>query len=189
MLVAQAPSPLQRPHASAGFTLIELLVVIAMVAILGALAAPSMRNFAANQELSGATSELMAAAMTARGTAINRNMNVVLGPVGADWTTGWRVYVNKDSDKGYAAGTDELIASGTPVPASVALNPSTPAGCGSKSAFIFKPDGFLLVESSYGNGGIALKSAHTGRARCVVFDKIGRTRVCGDGADACGSPS
>lgn len=36
----------------AGFTLIELMVVIATVAILAALAAPSLRNFAANPDIS-----------------------------------------------------------------------------------------------------------------------------------------
>ncbi|WP_158702919.1 GspH/FimT family pseudopilin [Melaminivora suipulveris] len=187
MLVAQAPSPLQRPHASAGFTLIELLVVIAMVAILGALAAPSMRQFAANQELSGATSNLVAAAMTARGTAINRNRKVVIEAVTTDdWTAGWRVYVDADDNESYSVGTDELIASGGPLPDTVVRNTSPPTGCSFKGQFVYRGDGFLTpFAGSLQNAAIPLISTVTGRKRCVVFDKIGRTRVCGDDAGTC----
>ena len=188
MLVVHAPSPLQRPRASAGFTLIELLVVIAMVAILGALAAPSMRNFAANQELSGTTSELMAAAMTARGTAINRNMSVVLEPVGSDWQTGWRIYVTKNASGTYTPGTDELVSVAPPLPDTVAVNGSPPSGCSHRLRFAYNGSGFAESSNwSTPNAGIPLISTVTGRKRCVVFYKTGRTRICGDNADPCES--
>ncbi len=179
MLVAHPSSALQRLRASAGFTLIELLVVIAMVAILAALAAPSLRQFAANQELSGATSNLVAAAMTARSTAINRNTNVVLEPVsGADWSAGWRIYVEKTAGSGYSALEDELINTTGRLPDSIEVTNVSNA-----ASITYKSDGFLL---DFNNTKLLLKATATQRERYIVFDKIGRVYVCGNqGANPC----
>ena len=169
-----------------GFTLIELLVVIAMVAILAALATPSLRAFAANQALAGVTSDLMAASMTARSTAINRNQRVMIEPMtGTDWTSGWRVYIDKDASDDFNASTDEQIIESQPAPDTVAANTATVTNCAPKDKFGYNPDGFLRSGGSLGNGGVPLKSTVTGRDRCVVFDLAGRTRICGSGADTC----
>lgn len=171
---------------SRGFTLIELMVVVAMVAILATLAAPSLREFAANQALAGTTSDLIGASMTARSAAISRNARVVLEPAsGSDWLSGWRIYIDKNGDFSYVAADDELIATGTPLPDSVGINASPSSNCTNKTKFAYGADGFLYVGGVYGNGGIPLRSTVTSRDRCVVFDKIGRTRICGQGADAC----
>lgn len=171
---------------SRGFTLIELMVVVAMVAILATLAAPSLREFAANQALAGTTSDLIGASMTARSAAISRNARVVLEPAsGSDWLSGWRIYIDKNGDFSYVAADDELIATGTPLPDSVGINASPSSNCTNKTKFAYGADGFLYVGGVYGNGGIPLRSTVTSRDRCVVFDKIGLTRICGQGADAC----
>ena len=175
-----------RVSGASGFSLIELMVVVAMVAILLALAAPSLRDFAANQALAGATSDLMGASMTARAAAIGRNAETVIEPEdGVDWLSGWRVYVDKNGDASYAAADDELIATGPPLPETVEKNATVVTNCASKDKFAYRADGFLLVGGSLGNGGIPLKSKVTGRERCLVFDRTGRTRICGTGTDAC----
>ena len=52
----------------------------------------------------------MAASMTARSTAINRNLRVIIEPMsGTDWTSGWRVYVDKDGSTDFDASKDEQI--------------------------------------------------------------------------------
>ena len=169
-----------------GFTLIELLVVVAMVAILAALATPSLRAFAANQALAGVTSDLMAASMTARSTAINRNQRVMIEPMsGTDWTSGWRVYIDKDASADFDAANDEQIIEGQPAPDTVATNAATVTNCAPKDKFGYDADGFLHVGGTLGNGGVPLKSSVTGRDRCVVFERAGRTRICGTGAEAC----
>lgn len=168
-----------------GFTLIELMVVVALVAILLALAAPSLRDFAANQALAGATSDLMGASMTARAAAIGRNAETVIEPEdGVDWLSGWRVYVDKNGNSTFEATTDELIAFSPPLPETIAMN-SGVANCTRQGRFVYRTAGFLKTGGGLIEGGIPLKSTVTGRDRCVVFNRIGRTRICGAGIDAC----
>ena len=187
MLVTPGKARRRRERHGAGFTLIELIVVVAMVAVLAALAAPSLRNFAANQALAGVTSDLMAASMTARSTAINRNQRVLIEPMsGTDWTSGWRVYVDKDASSDFDATKDEEIIVGQPVPDTVAINSATITNCSPRDKFGYAPDGFLYRDgATFQNGGVPFISSVTSRDRCIVFDAAGRTRICGTGAETC----
>lgn len=170
-----------------GFTLIELLVVIAMIAVLGTLATPSLRNFAANQALAGASGELLSAGMTARSAAISRNQQVVLEPVdtSAGWLAGWQVYVDVDSSGTFNTG-DEVLVKGPALPDTVAMNTATITNCTSQTHFAYRADGFLLLDgSTFQNGGVPLVSSVTSRDRCVVFQRSGRARICGTGFETC----
>jgi len=61
-----------------GFTLIELLVTIALVAILLALAAPSLRDASLSSTLAANANRLVASATLARSEAIKRNTPITL---------------------------------------------------------------------------------------------------------------
>jgi prepilin-type N-terminal cleavage/methylation domain-containing protein len=74
-----------------GFTLMEVLTVIAIVAIMAALAVPAMGNLIRNARVRGAGQELRAALIRSRSEAINRNTEVRVVPVDADWRKGWIV--------------------------------------------------------------------------------------------------
>lgn len=77
-------------RAAAGFTLVEIMVVVAIVAVLGAVAAPSFTQLIASQRLKGASSDLFSALMRARSEAIKRNTEVSLKPATASqWPSGW----------------------------------------------------------------------------------------------------
>jgi type IV fimbrial biogenesis protein FimT len=90
-----------------GFTLIELMVTIAVIAILSAIAAPSMVALMNSNRLSSTAGELTAAAQLARVEAIRRNAPVRLcrstdGTTcsnGADWR-GWAIVGNNNLDAG-----------------------------------------------------------------------------------------
>lgn len=67
-------------QSSRGFTLIELMVTIAVIAILTMIAAPSMSNLIAKQQLNKSTRELAATLAQARSQAalLRRNVTVNL---------------------------------------------------------------------------------------------------------------
>lgn len=102
MLAHTPPAHIQR-----GFTLIELMVVVALLAILGALAAPSFQSFTVKNNMRNMGAEFSNAVLMARNTAISRNTCVTLcmsstsdtaAPTclaaGDDWQRGWIAFVN-----------------------------------------------------------------------------------------------
>jgi type IV fimbrial biogenesis protein FimT len=97
-----------------GFTLIELVVVLVIVAILLALALPSLREFSVRSRISGVTNNLLATLSAARTEAVTRNACVTVcrtanptaaAPTclaGSNWTTGWITFVDTQCDSGTA---------------------------------------------------------------------------------------
>jgi type IV fimbrial biogenesis protein FimT len=78
-------------RANGGFTLIELMMVVAILAIMAALAAPSMAKLVADQRLRSAATDLHLALVKARSEAIKRNVDVTVSPTGGSWTAGWSI--------------------------------------------------------------------------------------------------
>jgi type IV fimbrial biogenesis protein FimT len=76
---------------SGGFTIIELLVVVAILAIMAALAGPSMTRIVGQQRLKSAATDLHLAMVKARSEAIKRNANVTVRPVDGNWENGWTI--------------------------------------------------------------------------------------------------
>jgi prepilin-type N-terminal cleavage/methylation domain-containing protein len=89
----------QQEQNSAGFTLIELMVTVVVVAVMAALAAPSMVQFIYSARLSSAANQFQADLQIARREAIKRNAHVLMCPgttagacgTGSDWSSGWLV--------------------------------------------------------------------------------------------------
>ena len=176
-----SPQPL-RP--ARGFTLIELLVVMAMIAIIAAVATPSLRAFASNQALKAVTSDLLGAANVAKNTALTQNSTVIVAPIsGTDWTTGWRVFVDNDGSNTWTNG-DKLVIEREPPPDGIVKETASMNNCSDINLFAFGPDGFLKPIGSNFNGGIRFKSAVTSQNRCVVLSKVGAARICGTGGGA-----
>jgi type IV fimbrial biogenesis protein FimT len=67
---------LSRERLGHGFTLVELLIAVTLVAMLIALAAPSMSAYLQNSKVASATQNLYAALQMARAEAIRRNLPV-----------------------------------------------------------------------------------------------------------------
>lgn len=74
-----------------GFTLIELMITIVILAILTMAAAPTFREFVANQRVRNASFDLMAALSLARSQAITQSGAVNLQKSGGTWNAGWIV--------------------------------------------------------------------------------------------------
>lgn len=75
---------------SKGFTLVELMVSIAVVAILSAIALPSMNDFLVKMRVDNEISEMQRLLLTARNMAINTGKNTTVCPLtNGTCTTNW----------------------------------------------------------------------------------------------------
>ena len=93
-----------------GFTLVELLVTLLVATLLLTLGVPAMRDFVLDGRIVAAANNYVAGVQLARATAIKqqRNAEICVSTTwsnavptctgGADWTTGWVVWVDQDQD-------------------------------------------------------------------------------------------
>src|SRR6218665_3434 len=106
-----------------GFTLTELLMTLALAAILGSLAAPSVRDFIVRSKLTNLGNEFISSVLKARSEAVNRNTCVTLclssnadadAPACAsttpttDWHKGWILFLNPICNNDATAPADPI---------------------------------------------------------------------------------
>jgi type IV fimbrial biogenesis protein FimT len=106
----------------AGFTLIELMVAVSVLAILVMVSAGPLRDFVMNTRLTGQANELMTDLMLARSEASKRSVRVSVcakravqndkgvpaDTCATDWTGGWIVVIDGDSNGLPDTGTSPL---------------------------------------------------------------------------------
>lgn len=136
-----AGKPSARAYAR-GFTLLELMVTVSVIAILAAIALPSMGWMANMARLNGQADELMATVQMARAEAIRRNARVTVcgttdGTTCASGTT-WTQWIILGHDN--VADEDEVIRDTT---ASGDVQISGPA-----AGIVFRPSGVLASATS-----------------------------------------
>ncbi len=91
-----------------GFTLVELTVVLTIAGILLAIGVPAMHGLVQTQRVSAAANDLLSAMNLARSEAIRRAGRVDMVPTdGANWSSGWVVFVDQDGD--LAIDADEVV--------------------------------------------------------------------------------
>ena len=90
-----------------GFTAIEMLVTVSVLAILTAVASPSLAAFLNSQRVKTSSFDVYSSLMFARSEAIKRRSNISIVAGSTDWTSGWRiqdassnVLRNQDGPKG-----------------------------------------------------------------------------------------
>lgn len=141
-----------------GFTLIESLVTLAVLAVLLALAAPSMQRLAANQRLRSASQDLVTDLTLARSESLKRGQPVRLSPLASGWESGWSV----------TADAGATVLGRRPAP-------------GASLQVLMAPgavdfDGRGFVDGLAGTVRFGLSDGH-GEHRCIALDPTGRARA------------
>ena len=99
-----------------GFTVIELMVTLSITAILLSLGIPAFQDYSLRQRMNASISALHNDLLYGRSQAIYRNTQVVAcagSPAGGctestDWTAGWIVFSDSDTDRQHQDGEDLL---------------------------------------------------------------------------------
>lgn len=99
-----------------GFTLIEMMVTIAIAGVLLAIAVPNFRDFIINNSISAQANDFVSGLALARSEAIKRGTSVRVTAAGADFSSGWTIWVdangNTSIDAGEALREHEALKSG-----------------------------------------------------------------------------
>ena len=102
---------------AAGFSLIEAMVSVAVLAILATLAAPNLAPLLQRYKVDDTREAFFASINLARTEAIRQGQRVVIrrltgcsyaSAAGNDWSCGWRVFVDANSDNAQAASEATL---------------------------------------------------------------------------------
>jgi type IV fimbrial biogenesis protein FimT len=102
---------------NSGFTLLELIVTVALVAIVTAIAVPSMTTFTQNDRMTTNINTMIGHLAYARSEAVKGSQQVSLCVsndtatcTGGNWEDGWIVYIDADANNSFSAGDTVLRA-------------------------------------------------------------------------------
>ncbi|MDO9167105.1 MAG: GspH/FimT family pseudopilin [Rhodoferax sp.] len=174
-----------------GFTLVELMVTMALVAALMAVAVPSFTAFQRNSELSSFTNTLLSGINAARSEAMKRGMYAMVVPIdGANWSSGWQVFVDKDRSQDYLAANDIAILT-TEIPPSYLTISGNGTASGTTPYIMFDASGYSKTKGgAFGaltftiarNDVTATEQAE--QTRRAVISSTGRVRICRPSTDS-----
>ena len=179
------------PRRAHGFTLIELLVVVAAMAVLAALAMPSMARIIDSTRLTSFSNDFLSAIYLARSEAIKRNRPVAMCKsatgqectLSGGWEQGWIVF-HDTNNNGTADAGEAIVHYTQALPQGFRLS-----GNMNVARYIsFTPAGRTrLVSGAFQAGTLTLcKDQGTGSgARQIVINDVGRARVLKLSASAC----
>jgi len=162
------PMAPRHPIRQAGFTVLELVVTVSIIAIVAALAAPTMRQIYLTQYVRSGALDLQTALLFARSEAIKRATSVSAVPSGGKWNNGWTVQLADST----------VLRKQNALSTSLSATPGTAVTYQSNGRLTSAPSAIVFATSS-----------HAVAVRCVVVDLSGRPSVVqdsdGDGSNGC----
>ena len=81
-----------------GFTLMELLMALAIVGIVAVFGIPNMTQFLASKRTDSQINEFITTIREARTSAMKRNSAILISPINGDWSLGWQMGMDTNSD-------------------------------------------------------------------------------------------
>ena len=169
-----------------GFTLIELMVTVALVAILMAVAVPSVTTFQRNAQLTSFSNTLLSAINAARGEAMKRGQSAMVVPVdGSNWRNGWVVFVDLDRSQAFIETSDFTILKREALPSYLEIT-ATGTAAASPPYIMFDASGYAKTKAGGfpGNQSFSIKRNDTSGAdefaqtRRIKIASTGRVRLC-----------
>lgn len=154
-----------------GFTIIELMAVIVIIAILAALAAPSMRDMIVRNRIATISADIGRDLSTARSTAVQRGVRIGMCAAASPytscnstgWQTGWIMYADPGRD-GFTTG-DEVLRVHEAIPNNFAVTVAPTAG---NTVITFVPAGGTLDGAANSRTFTTCYSGFIGRITTVV---------------------
>lgn len=168
----------------AGFTLIELMVTISIASILMFVAVPSFVQFQRNAKLSEAVSAFISAANAARANAMKLGLNTYLVPNGANWSTGWFVFTDKNWNQTFDAGTDEVVLSHEALSSDITIA-TVGASSLTNGYLLFNGSGYPRLKDGGFGGGTIVMSNISPRSSSIIINPSGRVRSCKTDSTGC----
>jgi type IV fimbrial biogenesis protein FimT len=157
-----------------GWSLVESAVGAAVASVLTSVAVPSMVQFKDGVALSSTANDLFTALQLARSEAVTRRTRVAVSPsAGADWRTGWNVYVDRNDNGVYEEGSDELVRRFQPSPRQMRITAHFGA-TSDGSALSYTADGALRRPGSQGLliGRLTIEQGGQARSLCAATMRL-----------------
>jgi type IV fimbrial biogenesis protein FimT len=142
MIAAGNPS---RRGGTGGFSLLEMMIAIAVLAILTALAAPSMVELGRRMATTEHTNDMVGALTIAKSEAAKTG-SIAGVTTSAAWTGGWQVYADSNND-GVLDTTDTLLRSYAALDSSYTVTAKVTGGA-ADTQVIFNAQGSLAAPAT-----------------------------------------
>ena len=163
-----------------GFTLIELLVTVALIAILAAIATPSLKSLIVNNKIQAATTEIHSVLAGARAESVKRGgdarVTVVANTLSGstpNWSSGITVFYDTTANaNGNTPPTDatKLIMKTDALPTDISINVNF-------NHIIFNGLGRTITSTGAPTGGAIAVGTAGYDWRCVIVSLTGRVRT------------
>lgn len=176
---------------SHGLTLVELLIVLAIAAALVVVVTPDLRDMIRRYRLEAAATDLFGAIDLTRSQAIARGSRVQLVPLeagGANWSSGWIVFVDADGDR-RPGPAEEVIASHGPLPEGIVISFNFTSN---KLPYYIAYNGAgrsCSYSSSMAARWGSLSLHQDGQIRRIRINMLGRARICNPETDRDSCPA
>ena len=164
-----------------GFTLVEALVALVLLAVLVALAAPSLTGLRQRQQLRGLAEGFWNSLVLARAEAMARQQRVTVCALSAagdcdatgPWQRGWLVFVDANRN-GQREGDEPLLQRQGALPAGVSLVGNTPV----RRVLVYSEEGrSIWVSGAFLAGTLTLCREGLNQGWDVVINPSGRPRL------------